>query len=247
MLARHEELSSTIATTIATKFTQIDQVIHTNSATTDKNSKDIEAVHITIANQGDQIKLQGDQIKDLMSKLELGDTISRKEAYEAMSLANAIESHNRRWAVRILGFPAPTTQETSTESKYLTMDFLKEVFKINNITFEDIDCAHRVGKVSDQKQTMLVRFFSRDLVSAIISKKSTLKGTGFVVFEDSTLINHKLLNALKLHPNIDSAWITNGTVWAKKLAGGAKQRMTIWTSCNLHKYIYNTCTTTAVP
>jgi hypothetical protein len=90
----------------------------------------------------------------------------------------------------------------------------------------DIDCAHRVGPVKDEKQTMLVRFYARDLTNLSVSKKSSLKGSDFILYEDATVKNRRLLNALKLMKKFESVWILNGCVWIKK-TGCEKQRVGI--------------------
>jgi hypothetical protein len=74
---------------------------------------------------------------------------------------------------------------------------------------------------------MLVRLFSREHVDILLSNKSHLNGTDYVLFEDATQISRKLLNTLKKHPKIESAWIANGTIWAKKLSGGSKFKVSI--------------------
>jgi hypothetical protein len=132
-------------------------------------------------------------------------------------LANDVEGHGRRWAVRIMGLTAPTgNHETVLEAKKIVVQFILEHLKVSNVGIHELDCTHRVGRISSEnKQTMLVRFFKRDLTDHLLSKKKLLKTTDYVMFEDTTWINRRLINTLNRRPDIEKAWCIGGTVWAK--------------------------------
>jgi hypothetical protein len=99
-----------------------------------------------------------------------------------MVLANSIEAHSRRWAVRIIGLPAPTEIERTPQAKYIVTKLIHEKLKLERMSPQDIDCAHHVGAVTDKgKQTMLVRFFARDLADDVMKHKRNLKGTGILI------------------------------------------------------------------
>ena len=74
---------------------------------------------------------------------------------------------------------------------------------------------------------MLVRLYSRQIRELLLSKKSNLKETEFVLHEDAPLIQCRLLFKLKHHDNIESAWLGNGTIFARKLSGGDKFKVDI--------------------
>jgi hypothetical protein len=167
-------------------------------------------------------------IDELTGKLHQGDTTARARAKEAILAANAVEAHNRRWAVRILGLPAPTSPESTADAKTIATTFVNNKLKDAGFSIADIDCCHRVGKVSKEKQTMLVRLFERDLVDQLLNKKKMLKGSGLVLYEDATLLDRRLINALNAHPNVDSAWINHGTIWAKGVDGGQKLKVKLF-------------------
>ena len=88
-----------------------------------------------------------------------------------------------------------------------------------------MDCAHRVGKKDkDGRQTLLVRFFERDNVELLLSKKKTLKGSTLILYEDATYLDRKLLNALKDHPNVVSQWMHHGTIWARHVGAAENEK-----------------------
>ena len=80
-----------------------------------------------------------------------------------------------------------------------------------------------MGKPTQEgKQTLLVRLYSRTNVDHVLRIKKCLKGTGYIVYEDAPMLSRLLINALKPYPGVNSAWYSNGTVWAKKTADGPK-------------------------
>jgi hypothetical protein len=147
---------------------------------------------------------------------------------EVRIIANNVEAHGRRWAVRILGLPAPQNNiERTHEAKDLVIRFLNEHLNIHDVTTDDIDCAHRVGAVKNHKQTMLTRFFRRDIADRIIKTKRILKGKDLVLHEDTTGLNRKLINDLNKRAEVESCWYIGGTIWAKKTNSTRKFKVSI--------------------
>jgi hypothetical protein len=131
-------------------------------------------------------------------------------------MANQVEAHERRWSLRIFGLPAPTTTpEKLPQSKDALLKFLAEDLQITNILPADIDTAHRLGEVIDHKQTLLVRFFRREIPEFILSSKSMLKGKVSSIFEDTTYRNRCLIWDLSQRPEVERAWNMGGVIWAK--------------------------------
>ena len=141
-----------------------------------------------------------------------------------------MEAHGRCWSIRLLGIASPTGTETEDTSKCITIDFIRTKLNINTISILDIDCAHRTGRVVDGCQIMLVRFFARDHAKLVVENRRKHKGTMSVIYEDTTWANRRLLNALKCLKrlgSLHSAWLKNGSVWAKKTEDGLKIKMSI--------------------
>ena len=117
--------------------------------------------------------------------------------------------------MRIHQLPAPAGKPWEENSKAIAASFFKDLLQVE-VPVLEIDCAHRVGVKRDGTQSMLVKFFRRDIVENILSKKKLLKEkkTKFVIHEDSTLPNRKLINRLHNHDEIERAWLSRGTVWA---------------------------------
>jgi hypothetical protein len=148
---------------------------------------------------------------------------------EAKEMANQVEAHERRWAIRIRGLQAPPKGkfESTPEAKKALLVLLTEKLNINNVGAADIDTAHRIGPVVDGKQTLLVRFFRREIVEHILGSKRLLKGKMMSIFQDTTQKNRQLMYELALRPEVESTWCSNGTVWVKVHSKAKKFKVTI--------------------
>jgi hypothetical protein len=191
------------------KFQSYDTALDLNRAATAENTRKIDELTQIV-------ETQRITIEELSAKIDTNKLKATNAIQEVLILANGIEAHQRRWAVRINGLPAPREGEEETiDAKHVVLGFIESSLHIDNVFYEDIDCAHRVGRVVDNKQSMLARFHARDLVQLILKNKTKLKGTSVVVYEDSTYLNRQLLQAVKDHSKIDSGWTSNGAVWGK--------------------------------
>ena len=106
------------------------------------------------------------------------------------------------------------------------VQFLNENLSIQ-VSVDDIDCAHRLGAVKNGTQTMLTRFFQRDIADHIMKCKKMLKGKPLVVHEDATLLNRQLINDLNKRPKVESVWTVGGKIWIKLSATQKKMKITI--------------------
>jgi hypothetical protein len=93
---------------------------------------------------------------------------------------------------------------------------IHEKLKITKMTSADIDFAHRVGAVTTKgNQTLLVRFFSRDLADDIMDSVKLLRGTGIIIYEDTPFLNRQLISNIKERDDVHACWMKNGTIWVR--------------------------------
>jgi hypothetical protein len=213
---------------LTTRISEVNDEVKKVKAQTDANTTEFEKLKCRINQQQATIDAQNAEMATMKEQLGNGDTQARQEARQALEWCNAIESHNRRWAFRIMGISEPEEYESTEYAKLIVSDFVREELKIPHFSYENIDCAHRVGRVRDGKQAMLVRLHERDHVDLILSKRATLKDSGFTVLEDSTMKTRRHHTLVKKHPLVETAWIFNGSVWAVKKTGGRKIKINIF-------------------
>jgi hypothetical protein len=168
------------------------------------------------------------QIEELRDMILTKNEAQDKDMKDTMLHLNNLEAHGRRWALRIVGLPAPTTDfEKSDATKEIILQFCKDKLEIRDIVATDIDSAHRLGEIKEGKQTIIMRFFARDVVDYLLRNKTRLKNSNIMLFEDMSYKDRTLLHALKERTlEVESAWYLAGKIWAK-LRSGRKIHVTI--------------------
>jgi hypothetical protein len=144
------------------------------------NSSLLDRIQSTLETQEQKIEDLVNELAELKTKTERIDEMETKMADtdeyndkriralqrgvdEARKLANDVEAHGRRWAIKIFGLPTPSKRETFSEVKEVFLTFLNNSLKITNVKHTDIDTAHRLGVPKNGKQVLLVRFFRREI------------------------------------------------------------------------------------
>ena len=143
-----------------------------------------------------------------MNDLQTENANLKMQIKETMIHANHNEQYSRKSNIRIFGIPS-STDSTQENCKAIVSDLCKSKLGIH-IDEGDIDGADRVGRVRQGSQPIIVRFCVRDAKKAVLANRHKLKGSKIVVYDDLTLKNSKLLNRVKNHPQIESAWVING-------------------------------------
>jgi hypothetical protein len=185
-------------------------------AAKDRHELTIQGLKDSLEDKEDRMLILEQMLRDHIDATDSRLNTVEKGVDEAIEMANQVEAHERRWAVRVIGLPAPLIKgEKTPAAKAVMLAFLAEKFNIKNIEPADIDCAHRVGTVKEKKQTLLVRFFRREIVEHILSNRKMLKGSEISVFEDTTVKNRTLIYDLNQRAEVEIAWSQSGKVWAK--------------------------------
>ena len=148
---------------------------------------------------------------------------------------NESEQYSRRWNLRLFGIKESTSEDCVAKSLKLFND--KVGVKTKD---EDIQVAHRVKAATSQRTqhggageqerkrppAIIVQFSSRRVRDKILQNRKVLAKSGFVIAEDLTYKNFKLLQAAQEHSATTTAWSSNGKVIAQ-LKNGKKLRVEI--------------------
>jgi hypothetical protein len=235
---KYVDLSNKLQTNHEEQDVRLKQLVAENlglQQTVNENSGKIIAQALLTAQLNEKLEalcLQVESNQQNHDEFETGvneDLIElRKDTKTAIHLANSVEQHGRRWAIRLLGMKAPEGKESKEQAKEKVVAIIHDIFKIPSVRVTDLDCAHRVGYVTKtNKQTMLVRFHQRDLVDDLMSRKANLKNSGIILYDDMTHMNRLLLNKLNARDDIVSVWTKNGAIWARPIAEGPKFKMQV--------------------
>ena len=99
------------------------------------------------------------QQKDLENLSVEKDNLSC-QVREALIHANNIEQHNRKNSIRIFGIQTNPNPNIENCKKVASFFFTEKLGLFNEEG--DIDAAHRVGRIRDGKQAIILKFFARD-------------------------------------------------------------------------------------
>lgn len=126
---------------------------------------------------------------------------------------NNLEQYTRRNSIRIYGIE-DNISETEADTCKKVLTFMNDKLRIKLVR-GDIDIAHRVGKyLEDGNRVIIVKLVQRVAKLDIIRSRRALKGSSYVIREDLTNLNAKLLEAVSEHNKVKSAWSDEGRIIA---------------------------------
>ena len=152
-----------------------------------------------------------------ISTLKQETVTLKNQVKQALVHSNNNEQYSRKTSIRIIGHEI-SDNPRNEDCRKLACELFRNKIGVN-IEEGDIAGAHRVGRIIDGKQSIIIKFFSRDTKQMIIENKFKLKGTNIRIYDDLTLDNRKLLNRLRNHIEIESAWYFNGKIKEKTIDG----------------------------
>ena len=153
----------------------------------------------------------------------LRQTVSQ-QSNEITQLRQYIRSNN----LKIYGLPeggeGDGEGETEVETAQKVIELCKEKLKLD-ITEQDIDIAHRLGKKNQdgKPRSIIVRFVRRIVRNKVIALRKHLKKTGIVIADDLCPENARMFHELRGVVGRD-VWSTGGKILLK--AGGSVTRVT---------------------
>ena len=155
--------------------------------------------------------------KSEIDELREESVILKSQIKQALVHANNNEQYSRKTCIRIIGYPVAQNPQYKDCRKLSCELFMNKM--CIPVEEGDIAGAHRVGKIVDGKQSIIVKFFARDTKQLVTENRFKLKGTNIRIYDDLTIENRKLLNRLRNHSEIESAWYFNGKIKAKTING----------------------------
>ncbi|XP_052814252.1 uncharacterized protein LOC128241369 [Mya arenaria] len=167
----------------------------------EKQSKKIESLEKRIKDKDNEI---------INLKREVHENESKNEFAH-----NEFEQYTRLNNIRIRGLPETNDKANPERPEETTQKLVKKLTERNiNVTFDDIDIAHRLRKTTDGKRDVIVRFKSRMKRDLVMRSKRSLRGTGIFIFDDLTKLNHDVFMSvrLKMKDEVDQAWVSNGKI-----------------------------------
>lgn len=175
-------------------------VIALKNQVSDKES-DIE--NLTAENEN--LKKRIEKLEECLAEAKFATKVNERHV-------NDLAQYSRRNNVRIYGINDRKKNETAAETTSLVISFLKDKLNVD-AQARDIDIAHRLGQFrEDGNRVIICRFMSRTLRNDVMTNRKMLKGSAFVIREDLTFKNAKLLEEASAVSNVKAAWSDQGKV-----------------------------------
>ena len=176
------------------------------------------------------IDRQSTDLSTELSRLTVDLEAARKEARDAMILANDAEQYNRRNNIRIRGLSV----QQNEDCRQKVIEFVRTALHVE-LCENDIEAAHVLPshrKASERDSgaqaasnrgqalpTVIVRFRNRDTRDTVVRNRSKLKSTNRSIVEDLTSLNARVMNRLRNHELIQKVWSWNGHITAMTVLG----------------------------
>ena len=84
---------------------------------------------------------------------------------------------------------------------------------------QQVVAIHRIPGKSDSPKPVLMKVINNSIKTMIMKQRKTMKSSGHRLVDVVTRLNPALITRLNEHPNIDSSWYFNGSVYRKTTAG----------------------------
>lgn len=202
-----EELVKTIITNILSSEDFISLIQrHVNSAL-EKVARQVEVNTAEILDLNIKYDKMSKGIEDINKELDQLREFKHKSSRDT----NSLEQYTRRNSLRIFGIPVTKDEDTNNIIIKLASDKLEI-----QLSPEDIDRSHRVGKPDSDARAIIVKFARHDTKAKVIRARRKLAGSPIVIREDLTKINHNLLKAAKDNDKVNNAWSWDGRILATK-------------------------------
>ena len=181
--------------------------LRTETDTIRNEMSDLDVRCETLSGHNQALKTENNNLHDRIKEANYSLKIKEKEI-------NDLEQYTRRNSIRIYGINDTNARETAEETTEKVIAMMGNELGIN-LEHRDIDIAHRIGRYQqDGNRVTICKFVSRFHKLQAVRLRRRLKGKAFVIREDLTRKNAKLLESLTDVANVKSAWSEEGRIIA---------------------------------
>lgn len=221
LIAKVEQLKQSMKTYIGKELDKIKESVNTSIKTledrvdaADTKAEDLEQRIKSLEDELDTVKETNRRLESRQIDHE-GELNSLKYATKTREIQhNDLEQYTRSNNIRIFGLDDRNKDETADETTEIVLKFCSNKLNID-LRDRDIDIAHRLGKFqTDGNRPVICRFVTRSNKMLVMRNRRKLKGTQFVIKEDLTRKNQKLLLDVMEVENVKTAWSDQGKIIA---------------------------------
>lgn len=182
-------------------------------------------------NKVKSLEIENESLKIEMKRLKSKETLleERLDGLEkkvdiTYQKTNDVEQYTRRENLRVYGISEAEAENGDTKAIETSEQCLQKVLALLNaklklarkIHFFDLAAVHRIGtydKKSSKPRSIIIRFVSRRIRDMVFDAKAGLKGSKYVITEDLTPYQYRLLMKTKNESTIcDKVWTKYGKI-----------------------------------
>ena len=165
--------------------------------------------------------MENEILKENISKTNLKLTTNDKtfkKAYErasdALRKSNYNEQYSRKNNIKVHGVKEVKGEKVLEAVNKVLQDAKLEL----EIKEENVVAIHRIPGRKDQERPILIKMKNNSCKATVMRKRSDLKKAtgGYKFVDDVTKLNTELIGELLKHPDIQSAWYFNGSIYGQK-------------------------------
>jgi len=217
-----QQLQDTVAKILVEQVLQSTKLARSVAEAVCKNDAFMDQVSQRVY---ESVQIDHDTLKKKVDSNDKSQKTTTNELRNQIKKANEkiddLEQYSRRNCLLVHGIEEVQNENTTD----VAVNSL--VIRLNlNITADDIDRSHRIGKreLQSEEETpktrpIIVKFVSYARRAAVFSAKRHLKGTGISVTESLTPRRMDILRAAKDSTKIDSVWSMDGRINCITTAG----------------------------
>ena len=219
---------------LGSRYDNVESTLARINITVGSHSQKLANVNFTLEEMDDRMRgleIENDLMKKELQKMKAKEGQMEEQLFElhqkvniTFKKTNDIEQYSRRENLRIYGVAEISLDAEGNKIEETNERCTKKILRILNgqlklprvVNETDLAAVHRIGKFdakNPNSRSIILRFVSRKVRDMVFDAKSCLKGTRWLITEDLTPFQYKLLMKTKNDTEIcNKAWTKYGKV-----------------------------------
>lgn len=139
-------------------------------------------------------------------------TFIENQSKEANIRSNYNEQYSRKNNIKIMEVPEEDGESIDKLTDKVCRNFAERAIHLQK---EEIMAIHRIPTKRAGRRPVLIKLMNNAIKTKLMRGRKAMKEAGFRLVDDVTRLNTGLINRLTLHPEIQSAWFFNGSVFGQ--------------------------------
>jgi len=200
------EIKDTLMASLTLRIEVLEGDVHDKATENQALKEEINSLKRQVEPKDSELHVENMKIQHEKVQMNISEKLNEQEQY------------SRKNSIRITTLAEDYPEETALETAEKVVKNLNHHLKLN-LSKNDIDIAHRLGKHKPEKRgrAVIVKFIQKTTKQNVLAKRKLLKGKGVAVYEDLTRLNSEVLACTrkKLPDEVNDSWSVNGNIFVK--------------------------------